>query len=79
MGAAREVSLQGTKFLVSWFVIQKVDPDGKVKNRPISDCREINGELNPPRFKLDHWKENFPHLEKDLWGTKVDLKKHIST
>ena len=72
--AAKEVSLQGTRYLVPWFVIQKVEPSGKIKNRLISDCREINKELTPPRFKLDHWKDIFPQLEKGMWATKVDLK-----
>ena len=40
--AASEVSLEGTKYLVSWFVIQKLEPSGKVKNRLISDCRWIS-------------------------------------
>ena len=74
VGAAREVSPQGTRYLVPWFVIQKVEPSGKVKNRLISDCREINKELHPPKFKLDHWRDIFPHLERGMWGTKVDLK-----
>jgi hypothetical protein len=74
VGAAKEVTLQGTKYLVPWFVIQKVEPSGKVKNRLISDCREINRELLPPKFKLDHWRDIFPQLEKGMWGTKVDLK-----
>ena len=72
--AAKEVNPQGTKYLVPWFVIQKMEPSGKMKNRLISDCRIINKELNPPKFKLDHWKEIFPHLEKGMWATKVDLK-----
>ena len=28
--AAKEVPLRGTKYLVPWFVIQKVEPSGKI-------------------------------------------------
>jgi hypothetical protein len=67
VGAAQEVAREGTLYLVPWFVIQKVEANGKIKNRLISDCREINRKLNPPRFKLDHWRDIFPHLEKGMW------------
>ena len=44
VGAVEEISLQGTQFLVSWFVIRK--REGEVeKLRLISDCREINQHL----------------------------------
>lgn len=62
--AAKEVPFQGTRYLVPWFVIQKVEPDGKIKNRLISDCRQINQVLTPPKFRLDHWRDIFPLLEK---------------
>ena len=51
-----------------------MEPTGKEKLRLISDCRNVNQFLNPPRFKLDHWKDIFPQVEKDMWATKVDLK-----
>jgi hypothetical protein len=72
--AAREIQMAGTKYLVPWFVIRKMEANGKEKLRLISDCREVNKVLNPPRFKLDHWKDIFPQLEKGMWATKVDLK-----
>ena len=61
-------------YLVPWFVIQKREPDGRVKNRLISDCREINLALSPPKFRLDHWRDIFPQVQKGMWATKVDLK-----
>ena len=72
--AAREIPMAGTKYLVPLFVIRKIEANGKEKLRLISDCREVNKVLNPPRFKLDHWKDIFPQLEKGMWATKVDLK-----
>ena len=72
--AAKEVPFQGTKYFIPSFVIQKVEPTGKIKNRLISDCKWINQELNPARFKLDHWRDIFPQLQKGQWATKVDLK-----
>jgi len=72
--AAKEVPLWGTRYLVPWFVIQKTEPQGGEKFRLISDCREINQGLVPPHFKLDHWKEIFPHLQQGMWATKIDLK-----
>ena len=58
--AAKEIPMEGTKYLVPWFVIKKMEANGKEKLRLISDCREVNKVLNPPRFKLDHWKDIFP-------------------
>lgn len=74
VGAAKEVPFAGTKFLVPWFVIQKVDSSGKEKLRLISDCRRLNNFLNPLHFKLDHWKDIFPFLRQNMWATKLDLK-----
>jgi hypothetical protein len=72
--ATREVPPSETTYLVPWFVIRKAEPQGGEKLRLISDCREINKGLEAPHFKLDHWKEIFPHLQKGMWATKVDLK-----
>ena len=79
VGAAKEVEMEGKKYLVPWFVIKKVESTGKLKNRLISDCREINRELNPPKFRLDHWKDIFPHLEKSMWKQKWIQGTLIST
>ena len=73
VGAAKEVSLVGTQYLVPWFVITKKE-GVRVKHRLISDCREINQSLSPPKFKLDHWKDIFPVLEPKMWAIKVDLQ-----
>ena len=73
-GAAQLVPWEGTKYLVPWFVIEKKDESGKRKLRLISDCRALNKFLNPPHFKLDHWKDIFPSLRKGMWAAKVDLK-----
>ena len=59
IGAAKRVSLEGTKFLVPWFVLKK-EENGKQKLRLISDCRKLNGFLHPKHFKLDHWRDIFP-------------------
>jgi len=72
--AAKEVPWEGTKYMVPWFVIQEGDSDRGTKSRLISDCRGLNTTLNPPKFKLDHWRDIFPHLEKVMWATRVDLK-----
>ena len=42
VGAAKLLPPEGTKFLVPWFVVEKVDEKGDQKLRLISDCREIN-------------------------------------
>ena len=73
LGAAKEVDLENSKYLVPWFVITKTEGD-KIKNRLISDCREINQSLNPQKFRLDHWKEIFPVLEPKMWAVKIDLQ-----
>ena len=65
--------MAGTRYLVRWFFIRKMETNGKEKLRLISDCREVNKVLNTPRFKLDHWKDIFPQLERGMWATKVDL------
>jgi len=46
--AAKEIPMAGTKYLVLWFVIRKMEANGKEKLRLISDCREIDKMLNPP-------------------------------
>jgi hypothetical protein len=74
VGAAKEVELRGTRYLVPWFVIQKVDEAGHQKLRLISDCRKLNEFLAPPHFRLDHWRDIFPVLRKNMWAAKVDLK-----
>jgi hypothetical protein len=73
IGAAREVSSKDTKYLVPWFVITKQEGE-KVKHRLISDCRQLNLALSPPKFRLDHWKDIFPVLEPHMWATKIDLQ-----
>ena len=45
--------------LVPWFVIQKME-GSKIKNRLITDCREINQFLFSPHFKMDHWGQFCP-------------------
>ena len=73
VGAVEEVSLQGTQFLVPWFVIKKSEGEGQ-KLRLDSDCREINQQLQSQHFKLDHWQHIFPVLKKAMWACKKDLK-----
>ena len=73
LGAAREVPLEGTEYLVPWFVISKTE-GVRTKRRLISDCRQINQSLSHPRFKLDHWKDIFPVLEPKMWAVKIDLQ-----
>jgi hypothetical protein len=74
VGAAKKVPLAEAKYLVPWFVIQKVESSGREKLRLISDCRVLNRWLTPKRFRLDHWKDIFPVLRKDMWAAKIDLK-----
>ena len=73
VGAAQEVPPGKSSYLVPWFVISKTEGEKK-KHRLISDCREINQSLCPPKFKLDHWKEIFPVLEPKMWAIKIDLQ-----
>ena len=73
VGAAKEVDPKTSKYLVPWFVISKTEGE-KTKHRLISDCREINQSLFPPKFKLDHWREIFPVLEPKMWAVKIDLQ-----
>ena len=70
--AAREIPLSGTGYLVPWFVIQKMEANGKEKLRLISDCRSVNQVLNPPRFKLDHLKDILSPLRQNMWSRKRD-------
>jgi hypothetical protein len=73
VGAVKKVGWEGTQFLVPWFVLAK--KDGEVeKLRLICDCREINIFLDPKPFRLEHWRDIFPFLRKDMWAGKVDLK-----
>ena len=69
VGAVREISEQQVKHLIPWFVIKKGD-----KLRLITDCREINGYLQPKPFRLENWSEIFPFLRKGMWACKIDLK-----
>ena len=62
-----------TRHLVPWFVIAKQE-NGAEKLRLISDCREINQFFSPKHFKMDHWRNIFPHLKKGMWAGKIDLK-----
>ena len=71
--AAREIPMEGTKYLVPWFVISKMEGDTQ-KNRLISDCREINHYFSPKKFKLDTIQTIFPFLQRGMYGAKVDLK-----
>ena len=69
-----EVDPSTTKYLVPWFVITKMEDNGKEKNRLIADCRQLNQFLDPQPFKLDHWQNIFPLLRKNMWAAKIDLK-----
>ena len=62
-----------TRHLIPWFVIAK-EEHGKEKLRLISDCRTINNYFQPHHFKMDHWKNIFPFLQKGMWAAKIDLK-----
>ena len=73
-GAVTKSTLQGTKYLVPWFVIKKLESSGKEKLRLIADCRELNQFLETKHFKLDHWSSIFPLLRKDRRAVKIDLK-----
>lgn len=73
IGAVKQVSLEGTKFLVPWFVLAKQEGE-KEKLRLICDCREINQHLETKPFRLENWRDIFPFLRKGMWAAKVDLK-----
>ena len=53
VGAVKPVEMDGTQYLVPWFVIARKDGD-KVKRRLISDCRDINRFLTPKKFRLEN-------------------------
>ena len=70
-GAIKPVSAQGTKHLIPWFVISKQEND-HIKDRLITDCREINQWFPTTNFRLDHIHNILPFLRKGLWAAKVD-------
>ena len=80
VGAATEVDIAElkdstkTKFLVPWFIIEKASQSGPKKFRLISDCRVLNSALNPPKFRLENWKDILPQVKKGDWGVKLDIK-----
>ena len=77
VGALRQIPPQEVskvKFLIPWFVLTKKEPTGEVKNRLISDCRELNLHLDAPKFCLENIQQVFPVLRKGMFGIKIDLK-----
>ena len=73
-GAAGEVSLEGSKFLVPWFIVREQEGEGE-KCRLIADCRQINRPMETKPFRLDHWHKIFPALRRGMYAAcKVDLK-----
>ena len=75
VGALKEIpATSHIKFLIPWFILSKKEPTGGVKHRLISDCRQLNEHLVPPRFRLDNIQQVFPVLQKGMYAIKVDLK-----
>jgi hypothetical protein len=78
--AARELpatELQNTKYLVPWLVIEKHNSESSAsakKYRLISDCRKLNSALQPPKFRLESWKDILPHLRRGHWGVNLDIE-----
>jgi hypothetical protein len=72
--AARELpvtELHSTKYLVPWFVIEKQGSNNSAsvkKYRLISDSKKLNSALQPPKFRLESWKDILPHLRSCHWG-----------
>ena len=60
--------------MVPWFIIEKASQSGPKKFRLISDCRVLNSALNPPKFRLENWKDILPQVRKGDWGVKLDIK-----
>jgi hypothetical protein len=73
-GAVKRVGAEGTRHLLPWFLISKVEPTGDTKWRFISDCREINQHFQVQKFRLDHLQQIYPQLKKGEWAAKIDLK-----
>ena len=73
VGAVKEVPPDSDQFLVPWFIIRKQEETGE-KVRLISDCRQLNLNLCPPKFRLDHLQNIFPVLKKGLFAAKIDLQ-----
>jgi hypothetical protein len=72
-GAVRKVCWDDTGHLVPWFLLEKPEGNG-TKVRMISDCRRINKEFQPGKFRLDHLAQIFPHLSRGSFAGKIDLK-----
>ena len=67
VGAVKKLQgaeLHQTGYLVPWFVLSKPEAGGGVKHRRISDLRQINQSLDPPKLRLENWRDIFPHLQK---------------
>lgn len=74
VGAVREVPPgEPLMHVVPWFTIHKKDPDGSVKSRLITDCRQVNTFLHTAPFRLEQWQHILPHLRQHHWGAKVDI------
>ena len=73
-GAVKRVNWDQVKFLVPWFIVRKLEANGKEKVRLIADCRLLNSFLTPKCFKLENWRQIFPMLRKGMWASKIDLK-----
>ena len=72
-GATKMIHASEAKHFVPYFILTKKEGD-KVKERLISDCRELNQFFNPKKFRLEHMGQILPHLRKGWFCGKIDLK-----
>ena len=73
IGAVSPCQASDLRFLVPWFVVTKLEPNGDVKRRLITNLRKINAFVTTCSFKLDHWGVVYPMLKRGMWCAKVDL------
>jgi hypothetical protein len=72
-GATKQISPEEATHFVPYFILRKQEGE-KIKERLISDCRELNAYFSPKKFRLEHMGQIFPHLKKGWFCGKIDLK-----
>lgn len=72
-GATKLIQPEEAKHLVPLFIIREQEGE-KLKQRLISDCRELNQFFYPKKFRLEHLGQVFSTLKRGCFCGKLDLK-----